>query len=562
MLVVLCLFAISPQKVFAVTNGKITYFQRDGGDINNNVYVMDADGSNTTNLTNGGANFYPGFAPDGSKIVYANFDGQNYNITTINPDGTSLNDTGVDGIYYKWLPNSTTVSYFDLGTFHLNDMNYDGSSIHDLGYTPELEGTLAFGYSFSPDSTKAVYPIQDGSDYKIKIIDIDGSNGEVLTSVHFAVAPNFSAEGNTIYFVGTTDAEAFSLYSVGTDGSNETALESLPGSDASHDPRSMIISPDGTKLLYSVKGDANNTADVYTMNVDGSNQTLIIDENNISDGGGYGYGWSPDSTKLVFHGDGEGGNKDIFTINVDGTGLINLTNSADKSEAIYSTSQAWGAAPEEEEEESDSSDQDNISDTIENAAPNSGDANNDGTPDSEQDNVASFVGTVTDEYAVLEVSEECSITAVSIDSESSAHDDSDFSYPTGLMDFTLECGTNGFTADITQYYYGASGNFVVRKYNPNTKTYTTINTASISDQTIGGQPAKVATYQVKDGGSLDLDGAEDGNIHDPAGLAQTTASLANTGQNTTPLVLLATILLTSGLAVTTYNFNKQRKQNA
>ena len=207
-----------------------------------------------------------------------------------------------------------------------------------------------------------------------------------------------------------------------------------------------------------------------------------------------------------------------------------------------------------------SDDNDGISSQVEDAAPNSGDANNDGTPDSEQDNVASFENPGSDEYAVLEVSDECSVTLVSIDEESTSHPDSNYSYPTGLMDFTLDCGTPGTTATVTQYYYGASGNFVVRKYNPTTKTYKTIDTASISDRTIGGQSAKVATYQVKDGGALDLDNTEDGNIHDPAGLAQTADSLADTGQNTNPLILLSTILLASGLSISVYSSNNQKRQ--
>ena len=210
---------------------------------------------------------------------------------------------------------------------------------------------------------------------------------------------------------------------------------------------------------------------------------------------------------------------------------------------------------------SSGSDTDNISDTVENAAPNNGDANNDGTPDAEQDNVASFVDPVSGKYSVLQVNNECSITSVSTAAESAnTTQDSGYNYPTGLMDFTLDCGTNGFTADITQYYYGQdSSDFIVRKYNPDTKTYSTIDGAELSDQTIDSQSVVKATYQVKDGGSLDLDGTEDGNIHDPAGLATSTDALANTGQNTNPLILLSSILLTSGLVIATYSFNRRRK---
>lgn len=553
LLVILCLFAISPQKAFAATNGKITYMHGDGEGVD--IYVMDADGSNKTNVTNtGGANYYPSFAPNGSKITYTQISGESYLYSTINSDGTSNNVTDIQGLYTRWLPNSTKVAPYSFGTGTVVVMNTDGTEIQNTGYAPFFENGLAFAYDFSPDSTRFVYPVQDGEDVKIQVSDFDGSNSSVISTLPFGAAPNFSADGNTVYFIGSTDSTNYSLYSVGTDGSNQTELHSLP---AGTTPQTLFISPSRTKLVFAKQGEMESMVDIYIMNVDGTNQVQLFDEANnhvIS-----GMGWSPDSTKLVFTQPVEGDNDDVYTINADGTGLTNLTNTPDEYESTF-LSQSWGAAPEEAE--SDSGDQDNISDIVENAAPNSGDANNDGTPDSEQSNVSSLVDPVTGDYAVLEVSDECTVTTVSIDEESSTHKDTDFSYPAGLMDFTLDCGTNGFTADVTQYYYGQnSSDFVVRKYNPDTKTYTTLDGADISQTTIDSTTVTKATYQVKDGSSLDLDNTEDGNIHDPAGLAQTADSLANTGQNTNPLILLSSILLISGLALATYTYNKQRRKN-
>ena len=553
LLVVLCLFAINPSKAFAATNGKITYAKQNGEAVD--VYVMDSDGSNKTKLTNSdGLYYYPSISPNGSKITYTHLVGESYSYSLINSDGTSNTLTDIQGLYTRWLPNSTKVAPFSFETGTVVVMNPDGTGIQNTGYSPFFENQLAFAYDFSPDSTRFVRPVQDGGGVKIQVSDLDGSNSTVISTLPFGVAPNFSADGNTIYFIGSTDGETFSLYSVGTDGTNQTELQALP---AGADPQALSISPDRSRLLYVKTGDSDSTYDIYTMNIEGSNQVELFDEASAVTMSGI--GWSPDSSKLDFPKVADGDYEDIFTINADGTGLTNITNTPGDSEIMY-LGQSWGAAPESPDPGPDSSDQDNISDSIENSAPNNGDANNDGTPDSEQANVASFVDPVSEKYAVLEVSDECSITSVSAAAESiNTSQDSDFSYPAGLMDFTLDCGTPGFTATVTQYYYGASGDFVVRKYNPSTKTYTTIDQASISDQTIGGQPTKVATYQVKDGSSLDLDNTEDGNIHDPTGLATTTEALANTGQNTHNIELLAIVLLTSGLAVSTYSFNRRRK---
>jgi hypothetical protein len=204
-------------------------------------------------------------------------------------------------------------------------------------------------------------------------------------------------------------------------------------------------------------------------------------------------------------------------------------------------------------------DQDGANDYIETRAPNNGDANNDGTQDSEQSNVASFIDPITGNYAVLAVNDECAITSIAILAEKTDHKDAGYDYPAGLMDFELDCGQEGFTANVAQYYYGVSGDFIVRKFNPNTNTYTTISSASVADQTIAGNQVKVASYQVTDGGDLDLDGEVNGMIKDPAGLAfavtgssaqsQSPSDLASTGDNLTviSLVALALVVVSGGL---------------
>jgi hypothetical protein len=176
-------------------------------------------------------------------------------------------------------------------------------------------------------------------------------------------------------------------------------------------------------------------------------------------------------------------------------------------------------------------DGDGVSDTVEDAAPNSGDGNNDGTSDSQQANVVSFVNPITDKYITLEVNSSCTLTAANSAAESAnAVADSGFDYPVGLINFTANCGTPGFAATVTQYFYGVSDtNFVLRKYNPGTHAYSTVSGVAISQITIGGQTVAKAVYQVTDGGPLDTDGAANGTIVDPVGLAQSSVGVPNTG---------------------------------
>jgi CshA-type fibril repeat protein len=188
------------------------------------------------------------------------------------------------------------------------------------------------------------------------------------------------------------------------------------------------------------------------------------------------------------------------------------------------------------------SDNDGIMDQIENDGPNNGDANNDGVPDRFEKNVATFVGTVTGRYKTLEMDSVCQINAVDMVVEPTNPIDIGYTYPMGLMNFTANCGTPGFTAAVTQYYFDTpDDNYVLRKYDPNSKDYFTIGSAALQPLSVGGRSAVKAIFTVTDGDSLDMDGNSNGTIVDPAGLAlsttvsmtsnPSTSGLADTGQN-------------------------------
>jgi len=83
------------------------------------IFVMDADGSNVTQITrNGAANFCPYFHPDGQRVIFSSNLGD--------PSGRE---------------------------FDLYSVNIDGSGLERITYTPEFDGFPMF----SPDGTKLVW---------------------------------------------------------------------------------------------------------------------------------------------------------------------------------------------------------------------------------------------------------------------------------------------------------------------------------------------------------------------------------------------------------------------
>jgi uncharacterized repeat protein (TIGR01451 family) len=180
-----------------------------------------------------------------------------------------------------------------------------------------------------------------------------------------------------------------------------------------------------------------------------------------------------------------------------------------------------------------SSDNDGASTGVEQAAPNNGDANNDGVADKDQSTVTSLLNPATTMYAALENTSSCQNTNVSLMKSSDvAKSDIAYTYPAGLMNFTLVCTVPGATAHVVQYFYGiAASNIVARKYDNNNQTYITITNAVITRVTIGGQDAVKIAYDIVDGGPLDEDGLVNGTIIDPSGPAVlgTSVLAPNTG---------------------------------
>lgn len=161
------------------------------------------------------------------------------------------------------------------------------------------------------------------------------------------------------------------------------------------------------------------------------------------------------------------------------------------------------------------------------------DLNGDEVPDNEQPNISGYTSSITGKTVVIDVGEDCEITTDDLVRESELSvQDPGYVYDNGLFDFAAACGDPGFTTTIKLYYYDVSINgLVARKHNPITNAFFNLNTygATLEQQTINGQSVAVVTYQITDGGELDVDGEVNGELVDPAGLAASAVGSPNTG---------------------------------
>jgi hypothetical protein len=273
-LIIMCLlfaptssYVVDAENVLRV-NGKIAFTSnRDG---NNEIYVMNADGSNQTRLTNNSyEDAHPNWSFDGTKIAY-----------TSCPNG--------DGDIYV--------------------MNADGSGKVKLTYNSAWD----FHPGWSPDGTKIAFNSnRDGND-EVYVMNADGTGQTRLTYNDDAdTLPRWSPDGTKIIFESNRDGN-WEIYLMNPNGSEQTKLTS------NHD-ENPCYSPDGTKIVFASSRDGK--AELYVMNFDGSGQTRLT-YNDGDEGLPY---WSPDGTKIVYLSNLDG-DYDIYVMNINGSGQIKLTN--------------------------------------------------------------------------------------------------------------------------------------------------------------------------------------------------------------------------------------------
>ena len=116
-----------------------------------------------------------------------------------------------------------------------------------------------------------------------------------------------------IAFVSWRDGDA-EIYVMNIDGSNQTRLTDNPAWDGN-----PAWSPDGSNIAFVSDRDGNQ--EVYVMNIDGSNQTRLT--NNVESD--YGPVWSPDGSKIAFESYRDG-NQEIYVMNADGSDQRRLTD--------------------------------------------------------------------------------------------------------------------------------------------------------------------------------------------------------------------------------------------
>ncbi|MBI3659881.1 PD40 domain-containing protein [Candidatus Acetothermia bacterium] len=278
---------------FTVIRGIVFDSNRSG---NFEIYVMNPDGSGQTRITNNPDIFDPDpcfslttavtcdiipvWSPDGTKIAFNSTRDGNFEVYVMNADGSGLtrltNNPANDGCA-TWSPDSTKIAFctnrdVSGNNFQVYVMNVDGSGPTNISNNPSP--SEYYPASWSPDGTKILFCIRrtpTDNDAEIYVMNTDGSNQVDLTNNPAGDCygrPTYSPDGAKILFSSDRDGN-FDVYVMNSDGSGQTNLTNNPAIESN----SGAWSPDGTKIVFRSNRDGNEQ--LYMMNADGSGQTRI-----------------------------------------------------------------------------------------------------------------------------------------------------------------------------------------------------------------------------------------------------------------------------------------------
>jgi hypothetical protein len=223
---------------------------RDG---NNEIYLMQPDGSAPRNLTQHPASdTWPAWSPDGSQLAFIS------------------DRDGNDELYV---------------------MRADGSGVRRLTEraTPERQP------AWSPDGTRIAFASDLGASTDIFVLRLDASNRPAPRNLTNAPAvneaPAWSPDGTQIAFVSSRDDGEWEVYTMQADGSDQRNLTNTNLGD----DRDPAWSPDGRRIAFVSTRDGS--WDIFTMQADGSDQRQYT--RTFSDEGHP--AWSPDGAHLLYH---------------------------------------------------------------------------------------------------------------------------------------------------------------------------------------------------------------------------------------------------------------------
>jgi Tol biopolymer transport system component len=298
-------------------------------------------------------------SPNG-QILFARFDPSldDTVLYTINPDGSHERQVVPFAVECPhWSPDGTRIA--GCGTQPFGELS--GATIidPDTGSHRELPGPgepdLGTAcYLWTPDATRlACDSWSDTDPSRNGIYTIRTSDGQGLTRITSNplgddVPMDYSPNGKRLVFARYHQdvGESVGLFVIRTDG---THLRQIAPADATCG--SGCWSPQGNDIVFSRHVTPDVHSSMWIVHANGTGLREIPAQpaygcggpnSDPNAGGCFAPGWSPDGTQIVFGNGSEDLGRNIYTVNPDGTGLVQVTH-GDASQSNQEPD--WGTHP-------------------------------------------------------------------------------------------------------------------------------------------------------------------------------------------------------------------------
>ena len=263
---------------------------------------------------------------------------------TVDPDGTDFSLLANNAEAGQWSYDGTKIALFegylefDTGVFtSLNlDTQYPDLFLPCGVWSPDDKRLACEGFGISDPSLNGIYTVRasDGGDLRRVTSDPGGDD----------CPSDYSPYGNRIVFTRANDT-TFALYTVRPDG---TGLRQISPEGLNFNFCNGSWSPQGNEIVLSAHQpnfDYHSSIWVLHANGTGLRRIPVPDCGGLNaDPNGVGCpspSWSPEGNKIVFSRQVGTEPHDIYTVNADGSGLFQVTNTPD----ITEFSADWGIHP-------------------------------------------------------------------------------------------------------------------------------------------------------------------------------------------------------------------------
>lgn len=262
---------------------------RDGAD---QIYLMNADGTGVTRLTNEGPlNGRPSFSTDGRRIAFSSSREGRTKIYSMNIDGTDTkrltNPPQGDDSFPAWSWDGTKIAFSSTrddpacgasGLFCKNEiyvMNADGSDVRRI----TLNAADDYYPTWAPDGRRLAFVSERDGRAQIYAMNIDGSNVvRITSSAGNDTWPAWGPDGARIAYTSDrdTDDKHPEIYMMLSNGAGSVRL-------TTHHLANYMPSwaPDGRRITFVSQRDGNS--EIYMLTPDGPPRAPVRLTNNVGD---------------------------------------------------------------------------------------------------------------------------------------------------------------------------------------------------------------------------------------------------------------------------------------